>query len=195
MAKIANYKISIELEKLKIHVEGSRELAPEIANNVASQIATILQPARLIEGSREEPGDHSHLAANVTPATPGRRPRRKGTGKLDSAADGAPLNWTHDPAKWGTPVQNWSQPKRIMWLLAVVEKEAGQTAGLTVGQIAETFNAKFKEAGLIVKQNVKRDLARQTDNFGVVDGRWFLKQGGKTEAVKLVEEAKGAKTT
>jgi hypothetical protein len=91
-------------------------------------------------------------------------------------------------------VQTWQQWKKIMWLLFVVEQALGNSSGLTADQVNDTFNTKFKDAGLIVKGNIKRDLSKQDENFGSVDGRWFLKQGGKTEAAKLVAEAKGERT-
>jgi hypothetical protein len=190
MAKVANYKISIELEKLKIYVEGARDIAPEIANNVAQQIATVLQPAGLIEG----PSDNGQ-PINVTHIAPAKRQGRRRSGATRSdPPNGGSVNWPHDPAKWGTPVQTWQQWKKIMWLLFVVEQALGNSSGLTADQVNDTFNTKFKDAGLIVKGNIKRDLSKQDENFGSVDGRWFLKQGGKTEAAKLVAEAKGERT-
>ena len=79
MAKVANYKISIELEKLKIYVEGARDIAPEIANNVAQQIATVLQPAGLIEG----PSDNGQ-PINVTHIAPAKRQGRRRSGATRS---------------------------------------------------------------------------------------------------------------
>jgi hypothetical protein len=190
MAKLANYKISIELEKLKIHVEGAREIAPDIANNVANQIATVFQPAGLIES----PSDNG-TPINITPVTAARKPaRRRSVAIKSDSPNGGSVNWTHDPATWGTPVQTWKQSKKIMWLLFVVEQALADGSGLTPDQITDTFNTKFKDAGLIIKGNIKRDLSKQDESFGSVDGRWFLKQGGKTEAAKLVAEAKGEKT-
>jgi hypothetical protein len=186
MSKLGTYKISIEIEKLKINVEGARELAPEIASNVVQQIATVLQPAGLIEG-RVDNGQ----PLNIIPSAPARKQgRKRGGTKSESASVGA-LTWTHDPTKWGTPVQTWQQWKKIMWLVFVIEQALGNSSGLTPDQITDTFNTKFKDAGLINKRNIRRDLSAQADNFGSMDGRWFLKQGGKAEAAKLIAEAKG----
>ncbi|HEY2498220.1 MAG TPA: hypothetical protein VGK24_14240 [Candidatus Angelobacter sp.] len=191
MAKTANFEISIELKELKIHVKGDRELAPEIATEVANKISGMLQPAGLIEGQVETPNGHRTIDAPPSPAV---RKRRRSAGKQGSTVNGtgAAINWSHDPAKWGTPLQEWKQWRKVAWLLHVVESEIGKD-GMTTGELVDVFNGKFKAAGLLIKGNISRDLSAKSEYFGSLDDSWHLKQAGKDEAVRLVGEAKAGK--
>ncbi|HYM76117.1 MAG TPA: hypothetical protein VE377_09090 [Candidatus Dormibacteraeota bacterium] len=189
MAKFANFEVHVEIEKLKIHVKGDREIAPEVANNVAQQISGIFQPSGLLEAPKDGQNGHRVIEASA-PAAPARRGRRKNSGP---AANGGAktLNWNHDATKWGTPVQTWTQVQKINWLLHVVEQE-GVSKDLSPVEMSDVWESKFRTAGLLTRTNIGRDLKNNPDNFGAVDGRWFLKQGGKTAAAALVNEAKGA---
>jgi hypothetical protein len=193
MAKFAGYEISVEIEKLKIHVKGDRQIAPEIATNVANQVAGVFQPAPLIEGAQES--HNGHLVIDGNSAIPARRARRRSSGTKSNGAVGVstanPLEWQHDTGKWGTPLQAWSQPQKINWLLYVTEQEGVRANGLTPTVMSDIFERKFKAAGLLLRQNIGRDLGKNADFFGALDGRWYLKEEGKKEAAKLVAAAKG----
>jgi len=192
MAKSANFKVTVKLEKLEIHVEGDREIAPEIANNVSHQIAEVFQPSGLLEA----PADGKNRVINVPAAsvTPARRQRRRTAGRAEPpGAASVPIDWNHSASKWGTPIQGWKQWQKVLWLLSVVEQETQNKNGLTSTVIAEVFNRNFRASGLLRSANIARDLAGKADYFGSFGGNWFLKQGGKDEALKLVTEAKGAK--
>ena len=190
MAKFANFEIEVEIKELKIHVKGDREIAPEVANNVAQQISGIFQPAGLIEAPKD--GHNGHSAVEPIAATPARKPgRRRSTSGISQPSGAASTpNWNHEPAKWGTPVQTWKQWQKIMWLLYVAEQAAGKNA-LSTKEMVDIFKAKFLDAGLLVKGNIPRDLGSQATYFGSADGRWHLKQEGKAEALRLVAQAKG----
>jgi hypothetical protein len=192
MPKFAGFKISVEIEKLKIHVEGDREIVPEIANNVAHQISHVIQPSGLLEAPKD--GQNSNpVIDSATP--PARKPRRRSAGRPGTAGDSGTFDWNHDPDKWGTPLPEWKQWQKINWLLFVVEGEAGKNNGLTTSEMTNIFKQRFRASGLLQKGNIPRDLRGQPDYFGVVDDRWHLKESGKTEAAKLVTEAKGQKTS
>jgi hypothetical protein len=188
MAKLGNFKIVVEMKELKIHVEGAREIAPEIASNVANQIAAIVQPAALIEGRSE---NHSGVIDVPATAAGSRKTRKRTTASKSDSGTKAPVSWNHDPAKWGTPIQGWPLSKKALWLLQVVADATGDASGLTLDQITDSFNSKFPDSGLINRTNIKRDLSNKEELFGTLEGRWFLKQAGKTEAATLIAEAKG----
>jgi hypothetical protein len=65
--------------------------------------------------------------------------------------------------------------------------------------IAETFNANFREAELLSKQNMPRDLGKLKSRSPALVGShddaspitWFLTDEGVKEAVRLVDDAKG----
>jgi hypothetical protein len=188
MAKFGSFEVHVEIEKLKIHIKGDREIAPEVANNVAQQISGILQPSGLLEAPKD--GQNGHRVIEAPASDTATRRRRKSPGAAASAT-ARTLNWNHDATKWGAPVQDWTQVQKITWLLHVVEQE-GVSKDLAPVEMSDIWESKFRTAGLLTRTNIGRDLRNNPDNFGAVDGRWFLKQGGKTAAAALVNEAKGA---
>jgi len=192
MAKSAHFKVTVKLEKLEIHVEGDRELVPEIANSVSHQIAEVIQPKAFLEAPTD--GQNPLINVPAASAAPARARQRRRTGKAEmpSGATGT-TDWSHDAAKWGTPVQGWKGWQKVLWLLSVVEQETAAKDGLPPAEIEEVFNRKFRASGLLRRQNIPRDLNVKSDYFGSVDGKWFTKQSGKEEVAKLVAEAKGAK--
>jgi hypothetical protein len=194
MSKSAHFKVTVKLEKLEIHIEGDRELVPEIANNVSHQIAEVIQPSGLLEAPTD--GHNPVINAPAASATPSRRQRRRTAGKAETPGAATTLiDWSHDAGKWGTPIQGWKQWQKVLWLLSVVEQETAAKDGLTPSELEEIFNRKFRASGLLRRQNIPRDLNAQSNFFGSVDGKWFAKQAGKEEAVRLVAEAKGAKVS
>ena len=74
-------------------------------------------------------------------------------------------------------------------------KEALSSNGLTSSEMADIFKQKFRSSGLLKQGNIPRDLVSKAEYFGSVDDHWFLKQSGKSEAAKLVTEAKGSKAS
>jgi hypothetical protein len=190
MSKFANFEVTFELKELKIHVKGDREIAPSIANNVGRHFASVLSPAGLIEAPKNGQTPTSKLI-EADESAPARKRGRRAAKSSSSNGDGAAsINWAHDPVHWGAPIQTWKAFQKIAWLLHVVEQETGKK-DLTPTEMVETFHARFRDAGLLVKGNIPRDLSLKSDMFGSLDGRYFLKQGGKELAEKLVGEAKG----
>jgi hypothetical protein len=193
MVKTVPFKVTVKVEKLEIHVEGDRQIVPEIANSVSRQIAEVIQPKALLGAPTD--GHNPIIDVPAASAASGRRPRRRAAGATGTGSATSAIAWNHDVAKWGTPVQDWKQWQKIAWLLWVVEHEAGRKNGLTSTEMANVFKEKFRAAGLLNRPNIARDLTGKTDYFGSVDGCWFLKQGGKDEAARLVVEAKGGKAS
>jgi hypothetical protein len=56
--------------------------------------------------------------------------------------------------------------------------------------MVDIFKTKFREAGLLHRGNIA-NLGNNPEFFGSVDGRWFLKQGGKDAAENLIAESEG----
>ena len=193
MAKLANFEVTFELKELKIHVKGDREIAPSIANNVGRHFASVLSPAGLIEGPKNgHSGNGNDKVIDAEAVTPSRRKKKIGAkSSASGTAEGAaPITWSHDTTRWGSPVQTWKAYQKIVWLLYVVEQETGRK-DQTATEMVETFHARFRDAGLLVKGNIPRDLAGKPDLFASLDGRYFLKQSGKELAERLITEAKG----
>lgn len=195
---MSKFKLTFKLAGLEIEVEGDREYAPQIAENIGRQLSQIMQPAALIDPQGDPP------TAGVIEGKSTDQPRRTGrrrrvaaraTGSSQQADSSGIPGWEHNPQKWGTPNQDWKSPQKIAWMLLVMEKASGKRAELTSTQVADAFNAKFKSAGLIRRGNVARDLGNSSDLFGEMEGRWFLKEKGTQAAEKLIAEAVGAAET
>lgn len=195
-AGVSKFRVKVELQGLKFEIEGDREIGSTIAQNVASQIANVVQPTALLEAPKNGNNGNRIVEAQAIPTSTSRKRRRASTktGAATDSVDSPALDWNHDAAKWGSPIQSWKQWQKIVWLLAVVEQETG-TKDLTSTQMTDIFNLKFRDSGLLTKGNIPRDLGNNPDFFGSVDGRWFLKQGGKDSATQLITEAKGQKAT
>lgn len=189
MAKVANFEVTFELQGLKIHVKGDREIAPSIANNVGRQFANVLSPAGLIEA----PKNGSEAAVRVIEAETraARNRRRKGAKAVSEVNADVTLTWTHDASRWGVPVQSWKTLQKSAWLLYVVGQALGKH-DLSAGEIADIYRANFRDAGPPWPSNIARDLAKESSLFGEENGRYFLKQAGKDVAEKLITEAKAA---
>jgi hypothetical protein len=198
---MAKFEIEFELQGLKLKVKGEREDIPQIAQNLGQQVAGLFQPmADIVDGQVPR----KQVEATVQGAEPnGRakvgRPRRsRPPSQTDGSSEPKVIEWAHDPNKWGTPKQQWKGWQKILWLLYVVDQEKGLKE-LSGPQIADTFNTHFRQAGLLNKNSMPRDLGalkQRTPSF--VGDRatqspitWFLTEMGVKEAEKLVADAKG----
>jgi hypothetical protein len=90
--------------------------------------------------------------------------RRKSRRSSRSGANGsvesvAVVEFRNDPAKFGTPTQQWKTAEKAIWLLHVV-KETAQVSELSTGQIVKTFNTHFRQAKTVTSSNVSRDLGK-----------------------------------
>lgn len=190
MAKTSNFEVTFELQGLKIHVKGDREIAPAIANNVGRQFASVLSPAGLIEAPKNSHDAGAKIIEAPAPSSRGKR--KKGARSVSAEADSAaPVTWTHDIDRWGSPVQSWKTLQKSAWLLYVVEQAVGKK-DLSSTEIADIYQANFRDAGPPRPSNIARDLAKESSLFGDENGRFYLKQAGKDAAAKLVDEAKGS---
>lgn len=190
---MSKFRVRLKLQGLEIEVEGDREHAPEMAQNIGKQLAHVIQPIALIEAPKNGNGA-TIIDASEAPENVGRAPRRRRavrTSTTASTGDSAATTWTHDAQRFGTPRQDWKASQKIAWMLHVIEQANGQRQELRPGTIESLFNNKFKSAGLLRRQNIPRDLGNAQDQFGELEGKWFLKDKGHEEAERLVSEATG----
>jgi hypothetical protein len=62
---MSKFTIKVELQGLKIEVEGSREDVPRLAQRVGEQVGSLVQPALLLEAeSRAADSDGDHRTAS-----------------------------------------------------------------------------------------------------------------------------------
>jgi hypothetical protein len=107
------------------------------------------------------------------------------------------LEFRNDPAKYGTPTQQWSTSDKALWLLYVV-KELGQASELSTGQIVKLFNTYFRQAKIITHSNVSRDLGKLKVSVPSLVGEdptkspavWFLTDEGVRKAQAIIAVAR-----
>lgn len=196
---MGKFEVEFEITGLKLRMKGERTDIPMMARNVANQVAGLFQPAvDIIEGNTPEP----QLSRPVFDATPSAsaeqaadRPRKRSV-RSKSARNGERLEeptLNADPAVFGAPLQAWSTIDKSIWLLFVAA-EGGGPKEMIGNKIANVFSSQFREAGMIRRQNVNRDLlAVGTGNEALAnrraDNSWFLTERGKKRARELITQA------
>jgi hypothetical protein len=190
---VSRFKVRLKLSGLEIEIEGDREYAPQIAENIGRQLSQIIQPVALIEAPKTGQGETILAEVDGGRDRTSRRKRQGTRSAVSGSGDAALVTWTHDAGKWGTPRQDWKANQKIAWMLYVIGQANGTKSELTTVQIANAFNGKFRSAGGVHQGNVSRDLKSEPDLFGEIEGKWFLKDKGiQTVVERLLPEATGA---
>jgi hypothetical protein len=195
--EVTKFKIKMKLTGLELDIEGSREDIPLIAANLGQQLTGLLGPAAAIAAGTDESTrcDPAWAPLPMVDEVKKRRKRATTPRSVDTQPDAAnaPIDFRHDPAKFGTPKQSWKTSDKAVWLMHVVAAE------LSGAVIVATFNKHFRQAGTITVGNSNRDLGRLKSKSPAVVGedttrtppRWFLTEEGTRQAMKLVADALG----
>lgn len=187
---MSKFSIKVKLQGLEIEVEGTKEDAPRIASQLGKQIGGLLQsPAALASGNGAPTIDTEIVEAN-NGAVPKKKTKRGGSGVTKTSADD--FNLVHDPEKYGTPRQEWTQAQKAIWFLHIVGEQS-QIKQQTSYCIAKNFNKYFKSSGQLNSANVMRGLERErqksptTVNADMNSGtaKYFLTISGTALAQKL----------
>jgi hypothetical protein len=110
---MSKFTIKVELQGLKIEVEGSRDDVPKLAERVGQQFGDLIKPALLLEtGARPT----SETNGNDSGKAKGRTGRRRG-GAGGGKTTGDEINLTIDPSKYGSPSQEWTTVQKAIWFL------------------------------------------------------------------------------
>lgn len=202
---MAKRRIKFKLGEIKIagvelEIEDDREQATAAFAAVQNQIASVVQPA--VSKALLGVGQVIDAAPSNghSGATPSARPKRR---KLSSSAQTGetavePIELSHDPVKFGNPVQGWSTPNKGIWLLWVVEQATARRE-LTISEIVNTFNQHFRTFGTITASNLSRDFGtlrkKNPPPVGADTNRspqvWYLYDAGKTLAERLARGGDG----
>jgi hypothetical protein len=137
-------------------------------------------------------------------ATPEEKKPRKKTGSSVKASTSGTdvVDFVNDPARFGTPTQNWKLSQKAMWTIFVVGELKG-TRSLSAGLISRTFNKHFRQTGQIRPSNVSRDLGKLKVKDGEMaalvgedttktPSEWFLQDAGLQQVRQLIAQSIGA---
>jgi hypothetical protein len=200
-------KVEIEMELngfkidgFKVRIKADREDIPQIRSEIGRQFMSVLQPpAALIDEStrKQVPSTVVPQTTNENGAGGGRGKGRRSKSAGNGSTDAKPVEWQHEPSKWGMPKQKWKAGKKVLWLLYVAKNEQGPTE-MSAAVISETFNSKFKQFGTLKRSSMPSILgslktsqpALIMDDTTKTPNMWFLSEQGSKAAEALVQEAK-----
>lgn len=203
---MAKFKISLKVQALEVNIEGEREDIPAISRALSQQLTGLIAPsvgiASLGSDEHEDPqGPSAPQPAQLVEEVKRRTTKKRAASKRPTPgtdATDAPVDWRHDPAKYGSPAQAWSSANKAIWLLYVVS-ESTDIKELSAKRIADTFNKHFRQAKTILAFNVSRDLGKLKGKAPALIGEdttkdptaWYLTTEGTKAAQALVAKALG----
>jgi hypothetical protein len=154
---MSKFSIKIELQGLKIEMEGTREDVPRLSQKVGEQIGNLIKPSLLLEAGGTNPPD-SNGDRSVAPVK-GKPRTRKSSGGGGARTSTEDIAVSIDPATHGSPRQEWKTAQKAIWFLYVIRNT--NEGGLTAYAIKNGFNKHFRAAGAINAGNVSRDLEKE----------------------------------
>jgi hypothetical protein len=192
---MSKFTIKVELQGLKIEVEGTKEDAPRIARELGKQFGGLLQSPAVLASGNGSPVLEGEVVTDDGAAAARRKKPRKSSGGGGSRTSTDELNFVHDSAKYGAPLQSWTQAQKAIWFLYIVGEQAKVTQQTAYG-LMKGFNKYFKAAGQINNGNVMTGLEKEklkganaTVGTDVSDGtaKYFLTQAGIIAAQRLAK--------
>lgn len=189
---MAKFKVRLKVQALELEIDGEREDLPLITNAVNRQFAALVEPTEVIA---ELPKLPSSNRSESTGSEDGKgKPRKPRSPANRTPAEFAgPIEYRHDPAKFGVPNQGWSILEKVIWMLWVLQHTG--TKEYFTGQVVATFNHHFKAAGKLHPPLVPRELQRAKVEVPTPVGedkeRWYLTAEGERQAKELVAKALG----
>jgi hypothetical protein len=190
---MAKFKIRLKVQALELEIDGEREDLPLITNAVNRQFATLVEPTEVIAELPKLPSANGNES---TTSEDGKgKPRKARTPANRTPAELAiPIEYRHDAARFGNPIQGWSTLEKVIWMLGVL-RDTG-TKEYAAGQIVATFNDKFKAAGKLHPPLVPRELQKakvlNPAPVGEDKDLWYLTAEGDRQAKDLVAKVLSA---
>ncbi|PQA88662.1 hypothetical protein CW354_10320 [Marinicaulis flavus] len=190
----------MKIQGFELELEGSREDAAVINEQLGRQLAGMLPPIEgIIEGKVEQVASPGQAHQDVDEKPKRKQSRKRRVASSGEAAEAPKIEYRHDSSKYGNPKQDWNVTKKVLWLLYVLKQEVGRDE-FSAGELAGVFNLYFKQFGTIRASNVSRDLgsAKKKSPSPVADDptknpvTWYLTDAGNKNAQALVEEALGS---
>jgi hypothetical protein len=154
---MAKFKIRLKVQGLELEVDGEREDIPVIARAVQQQFAGMLEPINVAAGvPKQLPAPAESADGDGSGKSKSRRNRTAARGSTEPEN---PVEFRHDSAKFGNPIQSWTIAEKCIWLLYVI-KNSASVGEVSAQQLVATYNHLFKTAGKLHPPPVTRELSR-----------------------------------
>src|ERR1051325_5773152 len=104
---MAKFRIRMKLQGFEFEVDGEREDIPAITNAVKQQLGALVIPGEVVTDGHKQLEQGNPGGSNEEE----KKERRKSRGGGSRSGDGnptAPIEFRHDPAKYGNPTQDWN---------------------------------------------------------------------------------------
>lgn len=187
---MGKFRVRLKVQGLEVEIDGERPDLPAITGAVSQQLSGLILPAAVLTGA-ETPTEtiiEGEVEGGKSKPKPARKPRSGSRSFGESS--GQPIEFRHEPAKYGNPLQSWNYTQKAVWLLAVL-KGILDTKEASTSQLAATFNDQFKQAGVVRPPNLARYLGeakvQNPSPIGEHNGVWFLTQEGERMAKELIQ--------
>ena len=184
------FRIRLKVQGLELEVDGEREDIPAITAAVQQQFSGLILPAESMADGHKQLADGGRWNGGEEEKTKGRGRKRGGGSRITDGAAAQAIEFRHDAAKYGNPLQSWDVTQKSIWLLFVI-KSLTDTKEVSGPQLAATFKQYFKPAGKMHPPHVTRDLSRaKVQNpapVGEDKGLWFLTDEGDRQAQELIK--------
>jgi|SRR5581483_3831758 len=188
---MAKFRIRLKVQALELEVDGERQDLPAITNAVQHQLAgMIIDPEVITEEPKQlTSGNGSSNGAGGQDEDGKKKQRReRRTPRAGEAAE--PLEFRHDAAKYGNPIQAWTLEEKCIWLLYVLKKSANMNE-VSGPVLAATFNKYFKPTGRVHPPHVTIKLAKKKmENptpIGQDKDNYYLTEEGDRQAQQLIQ--------
>ncbi len=186
---MGKFRLRLKLQGLEVEIDGEREDLSAITSAVQKQFAGIVEPIEVAADGRKQLSEGGPVIDAETSAGKARTTRRRNSGGK-SAEAAAPVEFRHDSAKYGNPLQGWSIEQKCIWLLYVLKNIASLNE-VSGPQLVATFNQYFKTAGKIHPPHATREMTKAKGTnpapLGEDKEQWFLTAEGERQAKELVQ--------
>lgn len=191
---MAKFHIRLKVTGLEMEIDGERQDIPALAGAVEKQFAGLVLPAEVVTDagakSLTDGRNNNGSGSGQDEENRKRRPARRAVQRGSDGAAAASIEFRHDGAKYGNPVQTWSVTEKLIWLLYVLKK-SGDVKEAAGPQLAATFNNYFKQAGKIHPPHVTTHLGRakmqNPPPVGQDRDNYFLTDEGDKQAEALIK--------
>ncbi len=193
---MAKFRIRLKVQALELEIDGEREDIPAITSAVQQQFSGLLQPTEAMADGRKQLEAAVQVIDGDVAKSKTKGKRRTG-GKVNSdIAAAQPVEFRHDPAKYGNPQQGWNITDKSVWFMFVL-KDLNVAQEVNGPQLAATFNLNFKAAGAIHPPLVTRELGKAKVKSPALVGEdkkqepslWYLTDEGTKHAQHLIQSA------